>query len=309
MLVGALAIVVMSIFKSAHPKNWAWLNPPPQQKQQRPLSPQEEQRIKELQETLTQQAVGQPGQRAGKKKAAVLKKVAPPVDAKQDLRIPKEVFAKINENALFIRHAEGDAYWTVFGKLKETLQTDLERAALKDVSYTQLFSEPDFYRGRLVTLEGELLQLNKLPHHENPANIETVYEGWLRNADSGKNPYVFHCLDKPVRLMEGNKLSEKVTVTGYFFKRYQYPAQSGLTYAAPMLLAKRVSWFPVIQRKAAADPRWVPLLLGGIALVGTSLGGAICFFILREQRRSNAQLKRFIAPTIQDFGPIEPPIE
>lgn len=309
MLVGALAIVVMSIFKSANPKNWAWLNPPQKQRQQ--LSPEEELRIKQLQETLTQQAVGQPDKMAApkKKRAGGAQKVAPAVDHAQELRIPKNVFAKINENALFIRHAEGEAYWTVFAKLKALPQAELEQAALRDVTYTQLFSDPDFYRGRLVTLEGELLQLNKLPPHENPAKIDTVYEGWLRNADSGKNPYVFHCLDKPAGLVTGNKLSEKVTVTGYFFKRYQYPAQSGLTYAAPMLLAKRVNWFPVIQRKAAADPRWVPLLLGGIATVGICLGGLICFLILREQRRSNAQLKRFAAPTITDFGPIEPPAE
>lgn len=308
MLVGTLVIVLMSIFKSAHPKNWAWLNPP-QKKQQQPLTPEDEQRIKQLQETLTQQAVGQPGKAVVKQGTAGPKNVTPQVDQAQDLRIPKTVFAKINESALFIRHAEGEAYWTVFAKLRDTPQADLERAALQDLSYTQLFSDPDFYRGRLITLEGELLQLNRLPHHENDAKIEIVYEGWLRNADSGKNPYVFHCLDKPAGLMEGNKLSEKVTITGYFFKRYQYPAQSGLTYAAPMLLAKRIRWFPVVQRQPTADPRWVPYLLGGIAVVGLSLGGSICFFILREQRRSNAQLKRFAAPPITDFGPIEPPTE
>ena len=307
MLVGTLVIVLMSIFKSAHPKNWAWLNPPPQ-KQQRPLAPKEEQRIKLLQETLIQQAVGQPVPAAKPQKLAGQKNVQR-VEPVQDLRIPKAVFAKINESALFIRHAEGDAYWTVFAKLRDLPQADLEQAALSDVTYTQLFSDPNFYRGRLITLDGELLQLNRLPHHDNAAQIEVVYEGWLRNADSGKNPYVFHCLDKPAGLVEGNKLSEKVTITGYFFKRYQYTAQSGLTYAAPLLLAKRIRWFPVVQRRAAADPRWVPLLLVGIAIVGLSLGGSICFFILREQRRSNAQLKRFAAPTISDFGPIEPPAE
>ncbi len=307
MLVGTLLIVIMSIFKSANPKNWEWLNPP-QKKQQRPLSPEEDERIKLLQETLTQQAVGQPGQAAPKKQGAPNPKVvAKPADPEQSLRIPKAVFAKINEKSLFIRHAESEAYWTVFAKLRDLPQVDLEQAALQDVTYTQLFSDPDFYRGRLITLEGELLMLNQLPKHENDAKIDIVYEGWIRNADSGKNPYVFHCMDKPAGLKEGDKISEKVSITGYFFKRYQYPAKSGLTYAAPLLLAKRIRWFPPVQRKQDADPRWVPWVLGGIAAVGIGLGGAICFFILRDQRRSNAQLKRFAAPAISDFGPIEPP--
>lgn len=317
MLAGGLVIVIFSIFKSADPRHWAWLNEP--QKQQRPMTPRDEKRIKRLQEQLTEKALGQTDNvvagkpnapqaaPAGGKPNADQNKPGPHADPAEDLRIPKAVFAEINENSLFIRRAEGPAYWKVLAKVRDVPQADLEQAALQDVTYTQLFSDPDAYRGRLVSLEGELLQLNRLPQHDNDAQIGTVYEGWLRNADSGKNPYVFHCLDKPAGLKEGMKLNEKVRISGYFFKRYQYPAQSGLTYAAPMLLAKRIQWFPVVQRKAAADPKWIPMLLGGIALVGISLGGSICWFIIRDQRRSNMQLKRFTAPTITDFGQIELP--
>lgn len=315
MLAGSLVIVLFSIFKMAVPRRWAGLEPAVKP-QQRPLTPAEEQQIKRLQDRLTVKVLGQADQAAADKAPANQKlqpvvPVAPQPPARQgalppDLQFPKALFANINENALYIRHAEGRAYWTVLAKLRDVPQSELEQAAAQDITYTQLFAAPDTYRGRLVTLEGELLQLKRLPPHENDAKIDVVYEGWLKNADSGKNPYVFHCLDKPPGLREGEKLSERVAITGYFFKRYQYAAKSGLTYAAPMLLVKRIRWFPVVQRKAAADPRWVPYLLGGIAVVGISLGATICVFILREQRRSKAQLKRFAAPPITDFGPIEP---
>ena len=314
MLAGSLVIVLFSIFKMAAPRRWAGLEPQGKP-QQRPLTPAEEQRIKRLQDRLTVKVLGQadqaqPDQAPGNKQrpapAVAQLAAAQPGALPPTLQLPKALFADINENALYIRHSEGRPYWAVLSKLREVPQSELEQAALQDVTYTQLFAAPDTYRGQLITLEGELLQLKRLPPHENDAKIEVVYEGWLKNADSGKNPYVFHCLDKPPGLREGEKLSEKVSITGYFFKRYQYAAKSGLTYAAPMLLVKRIRWFPVVQRKAAADPRWVPYLLGGIAVVGTSLGATICWFILREQRRSKAQLKRFTAPPITDFGPIEP---
>lgn len=310
MLVGALVIVLFSIFRSADPRHWAWLKE--LDKNPRPISPQDEQKVKHLQEKLTKQVLGvneQPARAAAGNGDVppVNQKVKPGPNAGDNLVIPKEVFSEINEASLFIRQAEGPAYWTVLAKVRDVPQADLEQAALKDLTYTQIFSDPDFYRGRLITLDGELVKLTRLPSRENPAKIETVYEGWMINADSGKNPYVFHCLDKPAGLLEGDKLSEKVRITGYFFKRYQYPAKSGLTYAAPLLLAKRIRWFPPVQRKAAADPRWIPYLLGGIAIVGLSLAGTLSWFIFRDKQRSNAQLKRFTAPPITDFGPIEPP--
>lgn len=310
MLVGALMIVLFSFFRSADPRHWAWLKE--FDKKPRPISPQDEQKVKQLQQTLTEQTLAANEETAP---AAPANNVVPPAKpvAKPDaapagnLTIPKEVFSEINESSLFIRQAESSAYWTVLAKVRDVPQADLEQAALKDLTYTQIFSDPDFYRGRLITLEGELVKLSRLPSRENPAKIETVYEGWMINADSGKNPYVFHCLDKPAGLLEGDKLSEKVRITGYFFKRYQYPAKSGLTYAAPLLLAKRIRWFPPVQRKAAADPRWIPYLLGGIAIVGLSLAGTLCWFMLRDQQRSNAQFKRFTAPPVTDLGQLEPP--
>jgi hypothetical protein len=224
--------------------------------------------------------------------------------APPDYAIPKSVFSEINEQGLHIRHGEAPAYWGVLATLRDLSQTDLEQAALQDITYSQVFSEPDAYRGKPMTVEGELLKLTSTPAGENPYGIETVYEGWFRNADSYKNPYVFHCLDKPTELPEGDKLSERIRITGYFFKRYQYAAKSGLPHAAPMLLAKRIRWYPAVQRPAA-DPSWVPYILLGLVVVGTTLAGAICWVILREQRRSNQQLKRFSAPTLSDFESVD----
>jgi len=220
--------------------------------------------------------------------------------------IPKSVFESINEQGLHIRPAEAPAYWAVLATARDVSQTELEQAALTDLTYAQIFSDPDFYRGQPMTLEGELLKFTKLPQVKNEFGIDTVYEGWMLNPDSGKNPYVFHCLDKPPELLEGEKLREKIRITGFFFKRYLYAAKSGLPHAAPLLLAKRFRWFPVIQRPVA-DPSWAPYIIGTLVIVGTLLGMIIVWSILRDQRRSNAQLKRFVAPSITDFGPLDPP--
>lgn len=339
MLFGMLVLVILSISRTSNPRNWTWLtgNPAPK----RAMSSQEELKIAQKQEELKEQLLVGPGPARVKvagdppteKKSGpdldpenVKQSVAPKTpDSKTvgegpqepesetqngllagppDYVIAKRVFSEINEQGLHIRHSEAPAYWGVLATVRDVPQAEFEQAALKEITYTQVFSDPDFYRGRPLTIDGELLRLTKLPLGKNEFGIETIYEGWLRNVDSGKNPYVFHCLDKPAALPESEKLSERVRITGYFFKRYQYAAKSGLPYAAPLLLAKRIRWFPVVQRQAA-DPQWAPYILGALVVIGLALAGTICWFILREQRRSNAQLKRFAAPTIPNFDVIQ----
>jgi hypothetical protein len=334
MLFGMLVLIVLSISRTSNPRNWEWLTGPAPQK--KATSSAEELLILKQQEELKEQLLGdRPANiNVGTPKATAQADTekptpddsAPPKSPAQvkpnalqnlkgslpgknlagppDYVIPKSVFSEINEQGLHIRHGEAPAYWGVLATVRDLSQTDLEQAALQDITYSQVFSESDAYRGKPMTVEGELLKLVKTPAGENPYGIETVYEGWFRNADSYKNPYVFHCLDKPAELPEGDKLSERIRVTGYFFKRYQYAAKSGLPHAAPMLLAKRIRWYPAVQR-VAADPSWIPYILVGLVVVGTTLAGTICWVILREQRRSNQQLKRFTAPTISDFESVD----
>ncbi|MDB5386786.1 MAG: hypothetical protein JWM11_2432 [Planctomycetaceae bacterium] len=330
MLFGMLVLVILSMSKTSNPRNWEWLTGAPKQK--KAITSEEEILIAKQQEQIKEQLltgvrptkvnVGTEPPASQKSKTETDSNVPGPAKSPDgdspavpvgnpkilasppDYVIAKRVFSEINEQVFHIRHSEAPAYWGVLATIRDLPQAEAEQAALKDITYSQVFSEPDSYRGQLITIEGELLRLTSTPASKNDFGIETVYEGWLRNADSGKNPYVFHCLEKPAELPEGEKLSERIRITGYFFKRYLYAAKSGTPYAAPLLLARRIRWYPVVQRQAA-DPNWAPYILICLVVIGSTLAGTICWFILREQRRSNAQLKRFVAPTISDFGPIE----
>lgn len=340
MLFGMFVIVIWSIFKTSNPRNWEWLTgPPPTRRAQSALT---EQQIFEQQQALKEKLLtGATGAAPTTEAEKPIPKgdtaeVAPTVDRTAeadrdgaptaneaaaeanteantkplaqppDYVISKGIFSNINENALNIRSSEAPAYWSVLATARLVSQTDLERVALKDITYAQVFSDPEFYRGQPLTIEGELLRFTRLPISQNQAGIETVYEGWLRNADSGKNPIVFHCLEKPSELSLGEKLSERIRVTGFFFKRYHYAAKSGVPHAAPLILAKRLQWFPVVERPVA-DPSWAPYLIGLLTVVGTLLSSIIVWTILREQRRSNSQFKRFVAPTTLDLDSFDPP--
>lgn len=315
-MIGMLLIVIFSIFRSADPRNWEWLTGP--KKIRKETSPEELVKVQKLQQDLTERVLTKTEhpkegganveknvaktQEDGEGKGSTAGLPGPP-----EYIIPKKVFATIDETTLFIRSREAKAYWTVFGIVRDLRPSSIQQAALKEISYTQIFSDPDFYRGRLIELDGELVQLKRLPAKHNPPEFPIVYEGWMLNLDSGKNPYVFHSLEKPDGLVEGDKLREKIRITGYFFKRYQYPAKSGLTYAAPMFLVKKIQWYPPIKRKAA-DPRWAPWLLGGLAMIGSALGMIICWFIVQEQRRSDSNFRKFSQLNNPEFDNAAPMI-
>jgi hypothetical protein len=122
-----------------------------------------------------------------------------------------------------------------------------------------------------------------------------VYELWFFTADSGDNPYVVRCTSIPEGIPVGDKLSERIQVTGYFFKRYEYPTARGL-HAAPLLLGKRPRWTPA-PVAPQTDPAVIPYILGGLALVGTLLAIVVCKFAAGESRQQRTNLQRVREPS------------
>lgn len=310
MMVGMLILVFWGIFKSSQPKTWEWLTGP-----ERPRAPQttpeQAAAIEKMQQAATERFMQGstlppdafrsaapettvPAEAQQAKSPTQLSSTTSPT-APPSLVIPASLLATITDQQLYLRAAEMTAYWTMLSTVGSTRQEELEAASLKNITYAQIFSDPEFYRGRLVTLQGELVQLQPLPKQPNEFGVEQRYEGWLRNADSGKSPFVFHCLEIPRGLRLGDRLEEHVRITGYFFKRYHYAAKSGSTYSAPMFLAKRVGWIPRLQR-AEPSPQGVAWLLGGLTTVGVLISGMLWWFISQSHKRAGARVKKFLAP-------------
>ena len=198
----------------------------------------------------------------------------------------------VRDNTVF-RPSEKDAWFRLLEDLKHRDETDLHQSSVGRVGFLQLYRQPREYRGKLVTVAGEL----RLGYHRQaPKNIYGVtsyYIFWLKPsiADS---PIVVYCLDIPdgfpdVRSIEdkGEKpvLSEDVEFTGYFFKRWAYRAEDG-TRLAPLILAKTPTWQP--RQETFLPSKEMPGAIFWVVLVGgTSLFGiAFAVVIYRLSRRS-----------------------
>ena len=153
---------------------------------------------------------------------------------------------------------------------------------LKDVSMVALEESPDYFRGRLVRLEGKVNLVYELPLPPNEFGMKMAYECWIQPSDFKKKPYRVVCLKKPEQVEVGRPLTDPkpVVVTGYFFKLYGYMRQDNVSQVAPMFLAKELTLKPIVPSRVEEQQKELTLylLLGFIAL-----GLLVIFLVWRYQ--------------------------
>lgn len=213
-------------------------------------------------------------------------------DLKDDgeLTIEPELLALVKDNSVGIRDSERDLYYFLLAKVRDAPLKSLEQAARDDVAFTVLMTESSKFIGKLITLKAELRRLQPYPAGRNEHGVEQLYEAWLKTDDAGDNPYRVLCSRIPNDIPSGMEVKPDtiVRITGYYFKRYGYPAQEHRLHVAPLILAGEIQW--IQSRDAAprkADAGIVPYVLGLAGVMGTGIA-----YMLWRFRRSDREFER-----------------
>lgn len=211
-----------------------------------------------------------------------------PRDAKgkfQADRIDPALLGAIQHRSLGLLEAEGPAYYQVLEQARQldaaTQETagkrnvlrhqtefrkDPKNARIKFSLFADVFNNPDHYLGELISMSGYVRKVLKHPMDpDDPAGVQT-YEAWMYPPDSQHNPVVIVFSELPADMPMGGNLVESIDVTGYFFKIYGYRAQDGIR-AAPMLLAKTITWKPQVKRDNANERIIYFAVTGGLVLL------------------------------------------
>ncbi|MDA0591187.1 MAG: DUF1080 domain-containing protein [Planctomycetota bacterium] len=182
--------------------------------------------------------------------------------------LPDEILEPIRRGGLKtmgIRDQERDSYFAMIQKAKETDKSLLHKASieLRDKrrllpknaawksrppeqfpSFVDLYTNPDDYHGKLLTVHGHLRKLIEVPQDKNPYGIEKVYEAWLYDLNSQGHPTVILSTSIDPRLKTGTEVEiDHCFATGYFFKNMGYKAQDASRYA-PVLIASQLQYLP-----------------------------------------------------------------
>ena len=298
-MVGLLALVLFAMKFAAKPSTWYWLTGPPEKtaaggqtdravshteidfgvqlEERDPLPPGVFRSVKP--ETEPDADTSLTGDRAH--------------DVGFEIEVDPDLLAGIKDNTLGVRNPEQDAYNYLLAKTRAIPSSDLEKAARKNVAFAVLMLESDRFRGELVTIDGKLRRLTSLKATKNDYGLDQLYEAWVFNADSGSNPYCIVCTSVPDGIAQGHRIEQpvRVRVTGYFFKRYGYGTANNRFHVAPLILAKRLRWFPA-QTTVEPDTGLAPYVLGFVLFVGVSLAITLWRFTVSDKKFYEGHLKR-----------------
>lgn len=210
-------------------------------------------------------------------------------DSSVSVRGDAALLSVIDDNRFGVSVVEKPAYDELLAKVRDLSSSELERVARRDVPFAVLMLNASSYRGQVLTVEGEVRRLNRIPSRpESPVDAE-CFEAWLFTTDSGLNPYRIILSELPKELPTGNQLDPPVRVraTGYFFKRYSYATSSDF-HTAPLFLAKTLiplAAKPTSQKMEHGSPSGQ---LAWVAFAGLSFLTVAWFALSRPTRRRTA---------------------
>jgi len=289
-------MIVFSIEFAARPSSWYWLTG-------RPAGKTSDAATQEAQTPSTEKIDFRPDMKASTLGPQVIRVVggktpadadrykpdaasnAPPDTAEHELKLAPELIEQIKDNAVGIRESERELYYYLLAKTRDVPASTLENAARPSIAFAVLMNESKDLLGEIVTVKGELRRLTPIPVGKNEFGIESIWEGWLFNADSGLNPYCIRMTSLPDGIPTGQDLGSGVVVnvTGYFLKRYGYPAQGERLHVAPLVLARSVRWLRKRPSSIPDDLGIVPYVLGFAGVLGVTI--SIMLFRFRSSDR------------------------
>jgi hypothetical protein len=169
-----------------------------------------------------------------------------------------------------IRGLDMPSYWRLLRWSRAQTFAEMEQRALRDVAYTQIWEQPDKYRGKPIRLR---LHIRRVIAHEpetgNPTGVKQLWEAWGWTDESRSYPYVVLLSELPPGMEVGTDARVEGVFVGYLLKVMAYTAHNGKTLASPMLIGRLKLAAPaqINLDSSGRGVDWMWVVLGGIGLL------------------------------------------
>jgi hypothetical protein len=301
LLIVGSGLVVLVMIGAGNPRNWRWLvpepAPPPQQRVERGAPAVVA--VRSVDEEAAP-ADAEPAADAADRPAATQ-----PDDQKAPRLFPgvrADYLREVRDDAVF-SPADANGWFHLFALLERTPNEALVQASEGPVSYFQLEQQPRAYRGRLVTVGGTVRAAKLIAAPANAFGVKEYYQLWLQPRRSSSELIALYCAELPQDFPLGEAIEAECTATGFFFKRWAYQSQGGIT-TAPLVIAKTLAWQPpAAAEPVAGQPVGEQLLLAvAVALV---LAAVVLAFVMvrgRSARRGRRDARGHDAQSDANVG-------
>jgi hypothetical protein len=229
-------------------------------------------------------------------------------DEEQFLNIGKIIPQELTTPRFRDGYQEYLAYCQALAAAKRTAPDLFARTAAEhpNVYFDHVWRDPKEYRGEVLHFEGLLKRVERLdaPVRVRRDGVQFVYDGWVFLDRPGTPPLNVQFLELPRNIKEGEKLHQRVSFDGYFFKKHRYLSaekdKDGRFKATTTLLFIAPTLTVVPARKAetasaAALPRGV--LIGVIAFVAVTIAliAGVSLWYRRNDRQVRSRLQQLRA--------------
>ena len=181
-----------------------------------------------------------------------------------------------------LRPREMIAYWKLLAWSHAQPFAELEQRARKEPALTQIWEQPNKYRGQPIRLRlhvRRVLEWDTDPS-KNALGASHVYEAMGWTDESKSLPYTIVFTEKPPEFPVGNDVEVDAVFVGYFLKIMTYTASDDTRRGTPLMMGRiRVAGRPVPKAVGAN-----PIQIGGIVLGIGLLFGLVVWFLPRRKR-------------------------
>lgn len=219
--------------------------------------------------------------------AAAGEPVHPPAPA-HSLGLPPDALEGIADDWFGMTRAEQPALGRLARHLASLDAVQINQLADREATFEGLMGNPDYYRGRVVSLRGRLRRCTRGRIGAGDLASD-VWEAWIVAPDSRNTPYLVYVLELPAGMPTGESLDELVQFSGVFVRRFAYASVGGEA-ISPLLMARTIEQAPapLAPVRITQEMQWSTLIfVGGIGAVLLGAGG---WYLLSDRRFRRSRL-------------------
>ncbi len=192
------------------------------------------------------------------------------------------MLSQVEDNRTHKHPEEAAAWFNLWQVLHQTEDRFIDSSSTGQVTFGELFEQPEIFRGKLVTVEGTARRAEYVTAAKNNrAKVEGYYRLVLRMRGGPNRPVFLYTLHLPENFPLGNEIEAPLEATAFFYKNWLYEA-NGLSWIAPVLLAKNVRWQPPPPTESP-----ITLALGVAIAIGLAvLSVGIAWWLIRQSSKA-----------------------
>lgn len=130
--------------------------------------------------------------------------------------------------------AEARALYWFLQRTLDVPAAELQKQAKTSLTYVDLTTQPERYRGTPVALVGEVRALTRIRLRENPLHLADVFYGQIVDGNLKMNTFYCH------QIPDGIRLKDSVVLYGYFMKNWEYTSRDRELIKSPVFVGKHL---------------------------------------------------------------------